>query len=52
MLKKLEAMIADARKQRMWGEITIQIKDGYPILIKTTNQEKVEEHPASDKSFR
>ena len=53
LLKKLEALLADARKQKMWGEVTIQIKDGHAILIRTTSQEKVEDYPASDaKNFR
>jgi len=53
LLKKLEAIFADARKQKMWGELTITFKDGSPVLLRTTSQEKVEDYPASDiKSFR
>lgn len=47
LLRKLEQLLADAKHQRMWGEIVIQIKDGYPILLKTTIQEKVEELPVN-----
>jgi hypothetical protein len=48
LLKKLEKIFSDAKRQAMWGEVTITFKDGYPILIKTTTQEKAEDIPARD----
>jgi hypothetical protein len=51
--KKLEALLADARNKKTWGEITVTLKDGLPVLIRTTSQEKAEDYPASDtKNFR
>ncbi len=53
VLKKLEAVFADARSKKTWGEVTVTLKDGFPVLIRTTSQEKVEDSPASDaKNFR
>lgn len=52
VMKKLEAIFADARKQKTWGEVTVTLKDGNPVVIRTTTQEKVEDYPASDKNFR
>ena len=53
VLKKLEAIFADARNKKTWGEVTVTLKDGYPVVIRTTSQEKVEDYPASDaKNFR
>jgi len=52
-LKKLEAIFADARNKKTWGEVTVTLKDGYPVLVRTTTQEKIEDYPASDnKNFR
>ncbi len=52
-LKRLEAILAEARKERMWGEVVILIKDGHVNLLRVTKQEKVEEQPTSDtKNFR
>lgn len=48
MLKKIEAILADFRRQKVWGELIITFKDGQPILIKTTTQEKAEDVPAFD----
>ena len=45
-LKQIEKMLAEARKNHTWGEITIMLKDGKAVLIKQTIQEKVEDNPA------
>jgi hypothetical protein len=45
-MTKLEKVLADARTNRTWGEIVITLKDGKPILLKVTTQEKIEEYPA------
>ncbi len=52
VLKKLEAVFADGRSKKRWGEVTVTLKDGYPVLIRTTSQEKIEDYPASDTKFR
>jgi hypothetical protein len=50
VVNKLEKMLAEARTKRTWGEITITLKDGKPVLLKQTTQEKAEdeEYPASN----
>lgn len=47
-MNKLDEMLAEAHAKHTWGEIVITLKDGKPILLKRTIQEKVEEHPAND----
>jgi hypothetical protein len=47
-MKKLDEMLAEAQAKRTWGEIIITLKDGKPILLKQTIQEKVEDYPAND----
>jgi hypothetical protein len=47
-MKKLDEMLAEARLKQTWGEIIIILKNGKPILLKQTIQEKVEEIPAND----
>jgi hypothetical protein len=32
VLKQIDQMLAEARAKRSWGEITISIKDGKPVL--------------------
>ncbi len=51
-LKRLEAILAEARKERMWGEVVLLIKDGQVNLLRVTKQEKVEESPANDSKYR
>lgn len=43
VLKKIEAMLADAAAQRTWGEIQIDLKDGKAILIRQIIQTKIHE---------
>jgi hypothetical protein len=51
-MNKLEKLLADARTNRTWGEIVITLKDGNPILLKYTTQEKAEDYPANDQQRR
>ena len=46
-MKQIERMLAEARAKRSWGEITITIKDGKPVLIRQTIQHKTEDSPAA-----
>ena len=46
-LKQIEKMLAEARAKRSWGEISITIKDGKPVLIRQTIQHKAEDSPAT-----
>jgi len=47
-MQKLDEMLAEARLKKTWGEIVITLKDGKPILLKRTIQEKVEDYPSDD----
>ncbi|HEV2194047.1 MAG TPA: hypothetical protein VGR55_00555 [Candidatus Acidoferrum sp.] len=47
-MKQIDRMLADARANRSWAEITIIIKDGKPALIRQTIQHKVEDCPANE----
>jgi hypothetical protein len=44
-IQKLEALLAEAAEKRTWGAIEIQLKQGIPILVRTTTQEKLEDYP-------
>lgn len=41
LLKKLEALIDDAARTRMWGTVEIQFNDGEPALIRKSETEKL-----------
>jgi hypothetical protein len=43
LMKKIEAMLADAAQQKTWGCIEIDLKDGRPILLRQTTQTKINE---------
>lgn len=43
LLKKLTAMIDDAGRQRMYGNIEIEFRAGVPVFIRTMQQEKLDE---------
>jgi len=45
-LKQIERMLAEARAKRSWGEITITLKEGKPVLIRQMIQHKIEDNPA------
>jgi len=47
-LKQIEKMLAEARAKRTWGEITITLKEGKPVLIRQMIQHKTEDNPAND----
>ena len=42
LLKKLEAMLAQAERERMYGQITLEIKDGKVDLLRKNTTEKIE----------
>jgi hypothetical protein len=52
VMNKLEKMLANARTNGTWGEIIITLKNGKPILLKFTTQEKAEDYPANDQQRR
>ena len=51
-LKQIEKMLADARKNKSWGEISIVIKEGKPVLVRELIQHKTEDSPARYEPLR
>jgi hypothetical protein len=51
-IQKLQALLAEAAEKRTWGAIEIQLKQGVPILVKTTTQTKLEDYPSEQASNR
>ncbi len=43
LLKKVEAAIDEAVRQRMYGNIEIEFRAGEPVFIRTTKTEKLDE---------
>lgn len=41
MLKKVEAMLAEAQRERIYGTIELQLREGEVELIRTSKTEKV-----------
>jgi hypothetical protein len=45
-IKKIEAILAEERRKRTWGEVVVVLKDGKPALLRKTYQERIiEEEP-------
>ena len=51
-MKKLEEMLTEFRLKNSWGEITIILKEGKPVLLRKLVQEKVEEESANETRTR
>lgn len=43
LLKKLEAAVDDAIRQRLYGNIEIEFRGGKPTFLRTLNQEKLDD---------
>lgn len=41
LLKKLDAILIAAERERMWGTIEIQLNDGVPALLRKSETEKL-----------
>lgn len=42
LLKKLDTMLANAERDRSWGQIEIELKDGEPTLLRKTTTERLD----------
>jgi hypothetical protein len=42
LLKKIDAMLTTAEQDRMWGNIEIEIRNGFPVVIRKSTTEKLE----------
>ena len=51
-LQKVEKMLQEAADKRTWGNISIDLKDGKPLLIKQTIQTRAEEDYPYGNTFR
>ena len=51
LIRKLDGMLDEADKARMWGNIEIEIRDGVPVIIRKSSTEKLEED-ATEKNNR
>jgi hypothetical protein len=53
LLKKLDAIMADAERNRMWGQLEIEIRDGEATLLRKSTTEKLSmENTRDDYSSR
>ena len=43
LLKELGMILDDAAAKRLWGEVTVDLKDGKVILLRQTIQQKIDE---------
>ena len=43
IIRKLDGMLNAAEKERTWGSIEIEIRDGVPVIIRKASTEKLEE---------
>jgi len=42
-LQQIETWLRDAKERRLWGQLTIDIKDGSAYLMRSTVQTKLDE---------
>lgn len=45
LLKKLDAIFADAERTGLFGHIEIEVKGGTPVVIRTLKTEKIGDYP-------
>lgn len=53
-LKKLQQLLEEARTKRSWGSVSVEFKDGRPVLIKQSIQVKPpqsEEYPSERNTY-
>jgi hypothetical protein len=43
LLKKLDAMLSTAESERMWGNFEIEIRDGFPTVLRKLTTERLQE---------
>jgi len=42
LIRKLDGMLDAADKDRLWGNIEIEIRDGVPVIIRKSSTEKLQ----------
>lgn len=43
LLRKLEVMLDAAQRERMWGNIEVEIRDGVPVILRKATTEKLQD---------
>jgi hypothetical protein len=46
LIRKLDSMLDTALRQRTWGSIEIELRDGVPVILRQASTEKLEEGAA------
>jgi hypothetical protein len=55
LLKKLDNMLGQAEREKSWGQIEIELRDGQPTLLRKTSTERLDadrERTHHDQSYR
>jgi hypothetical protein len=54
LLKKLDSMFSQAERERAWGQIEIELKDGEATLLRKTSTERLDADKGRthDQSYR
>ncbi|MGD1021513.1 MAG: hypothetical protein ABR880_01940 [Candidatus Sulfotelmatobacter sp.] len=55
LLKKLDNMISQAEREKAWGQIEIELRDGQPTLLRKTSTERLDadrERTHHDQNYR
>ncbi|MGA2002170.1 MAG: hypothetical protein ABSG70_02240 [Terriglobales bacterium] len=42
LLKKVDNMLSQAERERTWGQIEIELRDGEPTLLRKTSTERLD----------
>jgi hypothetical protein len=50
LLKKLDTMLDSAARERTWGSIEIEIRDGVPVVLRKASTEKLQEDATATKN--
>jgi hypothetical protein len=43
LIHKLDGMLDSAARERTWGSIEIELRDGVPVILRKASTEKLEE---------
>lgn len=52
LLKKLEGMLAAAEREKMWGNLEIEIRGGVPTVLRQLTTERLAEQPKGENPWQ
>ena len=52
LIKKLEGILTDAERSRLFGTIEIELRDGQPTVLRTLKTEKIGDYPNAKQTYR